>query len=257
MYNRPRIIPCLTITNNDLVKTIQFKNPRYIGDPVNSVKIFNDKGVDELCILDITASKENKEPNYQLLQEIANEAFMPLSYGGGLKNLDQVKKIIKMGYEKVVFNTSFINNPDLIKETVEYLGSSGVVISIDVKKNVFGKYNVYINDGSQEIKKSLSEVIKQVEELNAGEIIINSITNDGMMEGYDLNLIKLVSESINVPVIAIGGAKDVNDLKKAIDVGAHAVAASSMFIYYGKQKAVLITVPNLNQFDHITKLGGL
>ena len=124
MYQRPRIIPCLTIQDNDLVKTIQFKNPRYIGDPVNSVKIFNDKGVDELCILDITVSKLNKEPNYQLLQEIANEAFMPLSYGGGLRTLDQVKQIIKMGYEKVVFNTSFIDNPQLIKDTVAFLGSS-------------------------------------------------------------------------------------------------------------------------------------
>ena len=243
MYQRPRIIPCLTIQDNDLVKTIQFKNPRYIGDPVNSVKIFNDKGVDELCILDITASKLNKEPNYQLLQEIANEAFMPLSYGGGLKTLDQVKRIIKMGYEKVVFNTSFINNPLLIKDTVAFLGSSGVVISIDVKKNLLGKYVVYINDGSQEVKMSLIEVIKLVEYLSAGEIIVNSITNDGMMEGYDLNLIKLISESVSVPVIAIGGARDVSDLKKAIDNGAHAVAASSMFIYYGKQKAVLITIP--------------
>lgn len=248
MYQRPRIIPCLTIQDNDLVKTIQFKNPRYIGDPVNSVKIFNDKGVDELCILDITASKLNKEPNYQLLQEIANEAFMPLSYGGGLKTLDQVKRIIKMGYEKVVFNTSFINNPQLIKETVAFLGSSGVVISIDVKKNMFGKYTAYTNDGSQEVKKNLIEVIKLVEELNAGEIIINSITNDGIMEGYDLNLIKQVCESINIPVIAIGGAKGVSDLKKAIEVGAHSVAASSMFIYYGKQKAVLITIPDLDLF---------
>lgn len=248
MYQRPRIIPCLTIQDNDLVKTIQFKNPRYIGDPVNSVKIFNDKGVDELCILDITASKLNKEPNFQLLQEIANEAFMPLSYGGGLKTLDHVKRIIKMGYEKVVFNTSFINDPQLIKDTVSFLGSSGVVISIDVKKNMFGKYVVYINDGSQEVKMSLIDVIKLVEDLDAGEIIINSITNDGMMEGYDLNLIRLVSESVSVPVIAIGGAKDVSDLKKAIENGAHAVAASSMFIYYGKQKAVLITY-NFGEFD--------
>ncbi|HCT63598.1 MAG TPA: imidazole glycerol phosphate synthase subunit HisF [Erysipelotrichaceae bacterium] len=248
MYQRPRIIPCLTIQDNDLVKTTQFKNPRYIGDPVNSVKIFNDKGVDELCILDINASKQNKEPNYQLLQEIANEAFMPLSYGGGLKTLDQVKRIIKMGYEKVVFNTSFIIDSQLIKDTVNFLGSSGVVISIDVKKNMFGKYVVYINDGSQEVKMSLIDVIKLVEDLDAGEIIINSITNDGMMEGYDLSLIKLVSESVSVPVIAIGGAKDVSDLKKAIENGAHAVAASSMFIYYGKQKAVLITVPELSQF---------
>ena len=251
MYQRPRIIPCLTIQENDLVKTIQFKNPRYIGDPVNSVKIFNDKGVDELCILDITASKQNKEPNFQLLQEIANEAFMPLSYGGGLRTLDQVKRIIKMGYEKVVFNTSFINNPQLIKDTVAFLGSSGVVISIDVKKNMFGKYVVYFNDGSQEVKMSLVDVIKLVEEFDAGEIIINSITNDGMMEGYDLSLIKLVSESVSVPVIAIGGARNVSDLKKAIQSGAHAVAASSMFIYYGRQKAVLITVPELSQFEAI------
>ena len=162
-------------------------------------------------------------------------------FRSGLRTLEQVKRIIKMGYEKVVFNTSFINNPQLIKDTVVFLGSSGVVISIDVKKNMFGKYVVYINDGSQEVKMSLVDVIKLVEKFDAGEIIINSITNDGMMEGYDLNLIKLVSESVSVPVIAIGGARDVSDLNKAIENGAHAVAASSMFIYYGKQKAVLVS----------------
>lgn len=246
MFLRPRIIPVLSIQDGDLVKTIQFENPRYIGDPINTVKIFNDKGADELCILDITASKEKKIPNFRLLEEIANEAFMPLSYGGGLTTLDQVKKIIRMGYEKVIFNSSFFTNSKLISDTVDYLGSSGVVISLDVKKDLVGNYKFYLFDGTQRSNFSISDVINRLQELNVGEVILNSINHDGMMDGYDFGLLELFGQSINVPLILLGGAKDVNDFRNAKMKGADSVAASSMFIFYGLKKAVLISYPDAN-----------
>jgi imidazole glycerol-phosphate synthase subunit HisF len=243
MFIRPRLIPVLSIMNDDLVKTTQFSNPRYLGDPVNAVKIFNGKMVDELCILDITASKEEKEPNFALLRDIAAQAFMPLSYGGGLTSMEQVKQIIQMGYEKVVFNSSLFHNPSLIKDAVSFLGSSGVVASIDVRK---GKnlYNVYTKSGTKKYDHSLEETIEYVQQLGVGEIIINSIDNEGMMNGYDEELIKITSILSRVPVIANGGAGEPNHFRDAIQAGAQASAASSFFVFYGKQKTVLITHPS-------------
>ncbi|MCY1151252.1 MAG: AglZ/HisF2 family acetamidino modification protein [Sphaerochaetaceae bacterium] len=245
MYSRPRIIPCLTMINRGLVKTVKFKNPRYLGDPINTVKIFNGKYVDELCILDITASKEKKSPDFEYLKEIASEAFMPLSYGGGITSIDEIEKLFYMGYEKVILNTSIINNPKLIKEAVRIAGSQSIVASIDIKKDLLSKYNCYISDGQIRIKESPQELVKKVEDLGVGEILINSISNDGMMKGYDVELVNLISTSVQIPVIACGGAKDIYDIKKVLEDGsAHAAAAGSMFFYYGKQKAVLITVPS-------------
>ena len=243
MFIRPRLIPVLSIINDDLVKTTQFSNPRYLGDPVNAVKIFNGKMVDELCILDISASKEEKEPNFDLLRDIAAQAFMPLSYGGGLTTMKQVKQIIQMGYEKVVFNTSLLSNPSLIKDAVSFLGSSGVVAAIDVRKE-HNRYNVYSKSGTDKFDSSLEEIIEYVQQLGVGEIIINSIDNDGMMTGYDVELIKIVSSLAHVPVIANGGAGEISHFKNAIQAGAQAAAASSFFVYYGKQKTVLITHPS-------------
>lgn len=241
MYNKPRVIPVLTIQGNDLVKTIQFKNPRYIGDPVNSVKIFNDKGADELCILDIVASKENKEPNFRLLEEIANEAFMPLSYGGGLNNIDQIKRVINLGYEKVVINSAFFRNELFIRDAVDLLGSSGVVLSLDCKKDFFGKYQIYSQGGTRLMSMTVEEAIKKAEDLNIGEVILSSIHNDGRRAGYDLDLLKIISSKINVPIIMNSGANTTDDFNLAIKAGAHAVAASSMFIFYGSKNAVLIS----------------
>lgn len=244
MYNRPRIIPVLLIDNQDLVKTVNFKSPTYLGDPINAVKIFNIKGIDELSILDISATKNNKEPDWDLLKDIASQAFMPLSYGGGIKNIEQIKQLFKIGYEKVVINSSFVENPSLIKEASNYAGSQSVVVSIDAKL-VNDEYKAVINDGSKIIEKSPVELAKEAEKLGAGEIFINSIDKDGMMNGYDIELVKQVSEAVNIPVIACGGAGGVKDLKEVLSqTKAHAAAGGSMFVYYGRLKAVLIQAPS-------------
>lgn len=250
MYFRPRVIPCLSITaEHDLVKTTKFSNPRYLGDPINAVKIFNDKGVDELCILDITASKIGNGPDFDYIKDIASEAFMPLSYGGGITNIEQIKKIFHMGYEKVIINTAFYQNPKLITEAANLAGSQSIVVSIDVKNEMLGRKKCYVCGGTEKTGKDPIEMVKLAERLGAGEILINSITNDGTMKGYDIKLISNVVEAVNVPVIACGGAGMVQDLKKALNEGnAHAVAASSLFVYYGSEKAVLINMPNEEEF---------
>ena len=248
MLNRPRIIPVLTIIDEDLVKTTQFKKPRYLGDPINAVKIFNEKQVDELCILDIGVTKNQSTINFNLLEKITSQAFMPLSYGGGIKTFEEVKRLFRLGFEKIVFNTSFNENPLLIKQAVDYAGSSSVVLAIDVKKGITGKYSLFTDSGSKKIRDSLEMYIKLGIEYGVGEILVNDINRDGMMNGYDLDLIKQITSSVNVPVIACGGAKDINDLKEALHLaGASAVAAGSLFVYYGSQKAVLINFPTESQ----------
>jgi cyclase len=235
----------LLINERDLVKTIKFKAQRYLGDPVNAVKIFNNKGVDELTILDITATKEKKEPNFELLREIATEAFMPLSYGGGITNLEQIQRLFSIGYEKVILNTALIENPELVEAAIEYAGSQSIVASIDAKKDIFGKYLCYTHDGQEKTTFSPTALAKYVAEMGVGEILLNSINNDGEMNGYDLKLISDVCNIVKIPVIACGGASNINDLKEVLEKGhAHAAAAGSMFVYYGKQKAVLITAPS-------------
>lgn len=252
MYCRPRLIPCLTMINRGLVKTTKFNNPIYIGDPINTVKIFNGKGVDELCILDIRATAEKKAPDFAYLKDIASEAFMPLSYGGGITNIYEIEKLFYIGYEKAIINTSFITNPSLIKEAVCFAGSQSIVVSIDVKDQLFGRKACFISNGNFKIKESPVELAKRAEELGAAEILLTSMTYDGMMSGYDIDLVKQVSEAVKIPVIAAGGARDIYDFKKVIDEGgAHAAAASSMFIYYGKRKAVLITVPSEKELFEI------
>lgn len=243
MFQRPRIIPCLTMIDRGLVKTTQFKKPRYLGDPVNSVKIFNGKGVDELCILDIRATANGKSPDFEYLKDIASEAFMPLSYGGGITKLSEIEKLFYIGYEKVIINTALIEGPELIKEAAQFAGNQSIVASIDVKTDLFGRRHVYTRSGEMKAKYSPIELAKFAESLGAGEILLNSISNDGMMKGYDLDLIKEISNAVEIPVVACGGAKDATDLKLALDAGAHGVAAGSMFVYYGKQKAVLINMP--------------
>lgn len=244
MYNRPRIIPVLLIDNQDLVKTVQFKSPTYLGEPINAVKIFNIKGIDELSILDIGATKNNLEPDFDLLKDIASQAFMPLSYGGGIKNIEQIKQLFKIGYEKVVINSTFFSNPDLITKAANYAGSQSVVVSIDAKK-IDNQYKCVINDGTKIIDISPIEAAIKAEKAGAGEIFLNSIDNDGMMQGYDLELVKSITEVVDVPVIACGGASGIKDLKEVIqNAGAHAAAGGSMFVYYGRLKAVLITAPS-------------
>lgn len=244
MFSRPRIIPTLLIDDRDLIKTVQFGKRTYLGDPVNAVKIFNRKGIDELSILDIGASRNQREPDYEILKDIASEAFMPLSYGGGITTLDQVHELLKIGYEKVVLNTALVRNPELITKSADQFGSQSIVASIDAKR-VNSEYRCFISDGMEETKWNPVDLAREAERLGAGEIIINSIDNDGMMKGYDIELVKAVSDVVSIPVIAIGGAGGINDLKCVLNEGhAHAAAGGSMFVYYGRLKAVLITAPS-------------
>lgn len=243
MFNRPRIIPVLLIDDRDLIKTINFKKPTYLGDPVNALKIFNRKGIDEMAVLDISASKKGLEPDFELLTDMASEAFMPLSYGGGIKTLDQVRKLLAIGYEKVVLNTSLVEDEQLVKDAVALAGSQSVVASIDAKI-VNGQYKCVICDGTKVIDMSPVELAKHAEELGVGEIFLNSIDRDGVMEGYDIDLVNQVVNAVDIPVTACGGAGGISDLKDVIENGhAHAAAGGSMFVYYGRLKAVLITAP--------------
>lgn len=244
MFNRPRIIPVLLMDDRDLIKTINFKQRTYLGDPVNAVKIFNRKGIDELAILDIGATKNNREPDFEILKDIASEAFMPLACGGGITTVDQVHELLAIGYEKVIINTGLIRNPQLIKKSAELFGSQSIVASIDAIK-VNGTYKCAIADGTEIIEKTPVQLAIEAANLGAGEIIINSIDRDGMMQGYDIELIRDVVDSVKVPVVALGGAGGIRDLKKVLDQGhAHAAAGGSMFVYYGRLKAVLITAPS-------------
>lgn len=244
MLIRPRIIPVLLIDDGDLVKTRRFADPVYLGDPVNAVKIFNIKNVDEMAILDISASRLGKEPDYGLLEDIASQAFMPLSYGGGIVSADQALKLLSIGYEKVILNTALVETPSLIEEVSSRVGSQSVVASIDAVRKGDG-YACAIEDGTRMVDISPVELAKRAESLGAGEIIINSVDEDGMMQGYDEELVKSVSSAVSIPVIACGGAASLDDLKRALtECDAHAVAAGSLFVFYGKLKAVLITFPH-------------
>lgn len=244
MFTRPRIIPVLLYDDRDLIKTINFKDRTYLGDPVNAVKIFNRKGIDELSVLDIGATKNHREPDFELLKDIASEAFMPLSCGGGITNLKQVQELLAIGYEKVVINSELVRNPKLITESAEAFGSQSIVASIDAKI-IKGRYHCVINDGQEVTDKVPVELAREAERLGAGEIIINSVDRDGMMQGYDIELVRSVADAVKIPVTAIGGAGGIADLKKVLDEGhAHAAAGGSMFVYYGRLKAVLITAPS-------------
>ena len=244
MYKKPRLIPCLLIQDGALVKTVNFKKGRYIGDPINAVKIFNEEEADELCLLDISSHK-NRCVNFDLLEEIAGEAFMPLSYGGYINSLDDVKRLIRTGFEKVIFNTALVKNQKLVMDAVQYAGSQSVVASVDYKRTMFGKEECFIECGKTRINEDLINYIHKIEKLGVGEILINSINNDGMMKGYDIDTIKKVTNDTLLPVICCGGAGSIKDMVGAIKDGkAHAVAAGSMFVYYGSRKAVLINYPS-------------
>lgn len=243
MFKRPRIIPTLLIDDRDLIKTIQFGKRTYLGDPVNAVKIFNRKGIDELSILDIGASKNQRVPDFEILKDIASEAFMPLSYGGGIRTLEQIHDLLAIGYEKVVINTALIEEPELIAQAAERFGSQSIVASIDANR-IEGEYSCFIKDGLEKVDVNPFELAKRAEALGAGEIIINSMDRDGTMSGYDLDLVRGVSDAVKVPVVAIGGAGGIEDLRAVIQEGhAHAAAGGSMFVFYGRLKAVLITAP--------------
>lgn len=250
---RIRVIPVLLLKGNGLYKTVKFRNPQYIGDPMNVVRIFNEKEVDELCFLDISATSAKKEINYKIISEIASECFMPLSYGGGIHSMDQIKKLFNIGVEKVIINSAAHTNTSLISEASAHFGSQSIVGCIDIKKNFLGKYEVHIESGEKNTRKNPVDFAKELQEMGAGEILVNSIDRDGTMKGYDIELVKKISTSLKVPVIACGGAGSIEDLSIVIKEGsANAVAAGSMFVFHGKHKAVLISYPSQIEIKKIS-----
>ena len=243
MYSRPRLIPCLLLSDGNLVKTRKFKEPTYLGDPINAVKIFSEKCVDELCVQDIEASKNGRGPDFELLAEIATEAFMPLSYGGGITTLEQARRLFHIGFEKVILNTAWHHNPALLTEISKTFGAQSVIASIDVKLDMLRRARCYCRGGTEPVDGAAAELAKRAEELGAGEILLNSVDRDGGMQGYDLKLIQSVAGAVGIPLIACGGAGGAQDMKAALGAGAHAAAAGSMYVFYGQRRAVLIHVP--------------
>ena len=246
-----RVIPVLLIQDKGLVKIIKFKNSSYVGDPINAIRIFNEKEVDELIVLDIDASKNNKEPDYDLISEFAGECFMPLCYGGGVKTLKQAQKIFSLGIEKICIQSSALEDIKFVKEMSRKFGSQSIVVSVDIKKNWTGKYCLYSSKDNKITKKSWSEQIDKSIKNGAGEIILNCVDRDGTLQGMDINLISNASQKIKVPFIAVGGVSSLNDIKLAIDNGANAVGAGAFFVYQGKHRAVLITYPKYSQLEEL------
>ena len=240
---RVRVMPCLLLRQSKLVKTVKFENPDYIGDPINAVKIYNDKEVDELIFLDITATVEKKDPPFKIISEIASECFMPYTYGGGIHSLEDMRRIFNLGVEKIAINSQAVESPDFIRRAAKEFGNQSIVASIDVKRKLIGKYEVFTKSGTNPTGLGPVEHAKRMEEMGAGEILLTSIDRDGTWEGYDLDLIKTVAEAVNVPLIVCGGAGSIEDFRKAVDAGASACAAGSMVVYQAKNRGVLINFP--------------
>jgi cyclase len=238
---RRRIIPALLMRDGGLVKTVKFSKERYIGDPINAVKIFNEKEVDELCLLDIGATIEGRPPAYSEINEIVSEAFMPIGYGGGIQTMDHIERLFKIGVEKVIMNTAAFENESLVKDAANLFGNQSIVISIDIKKEICGQYKVFTRSGKSKQKIDMISAVKKMQDLGAGEIILNNIDRDGTMQGYDLDPIDEVSKALEVPLVALGGAGSIDDFVAAVQHGAAAVSAGSMFVYQGVHKAVLIS----------------
>ena len=237
----------LLLKGRGFVKTVKFDNPKYLGDPINIVRIFNEKEVPEMVVLDINATREGRDPNYDFLSNIAGDCFMPLSYGGGLSRLDQIIKVLSIGFEKVVLNAASVENPGLIKEASDLFGSQSIVVCMDIRKSMFGKHEVYIRNGGTATKMNPVDHAKNVERMGAGEIIVNSIDRDGTMIGYDVDLISKVSRNVSIPVLASGGAGNLDHFREAVETGgASALVAGSMFVFHGKHRAVLINYPETN-----------
>jgi cyclase len=246
---KTRVIPTLLLRGAGLVKTNRFSDPKYVGDPVNAIRIFNDKEVDELMLLDINATREGREPPFSIIEEVASECFMPLAYGGGIRTVEHVRRILKLGVEKVVFNSAAWRNPEVLTEASRRFGAQAIVASIDVRRKMFGRYEVYVENGHTATGVDPVEYARRMESCGAGEILLGSIDRDGLMQGYDIELISRVSRAVGVPVIASGGAGSVADFKAAVAGGADAVAAGAMFVFHGPRRAVLITYPNRRELE--------
>lgn len=239
-----RVIPCLLWKGSGLVKTVRFKNPKYIGDPTNAIRIFNEKEVDELMLLDIEASVKGSRPNMELIKRIASECFMPLCYGGGIRSIEDISEVLAAGVEKVSLNSIALEDPQFVKLAAQTFGSSTIVVCIDYKKSLLGGQHVYSKSGTVKSKLNPVAFAQMMEEMGAGEIVLNSIDRDGMMTGYDLDLLSKVTEKISIPVIALGGAGNLSHMSEAVrKSGVSALAAGSMFVFQGPHRAVLISYP--------------
>lgn len=250
----PRIIPCLLVHNKGLVKTIKFKDPKYVGDPINAVKIFNEKEADELIVLDIDATRENREPDYKMIENLARECRMPLCYGGGIKTAEQAQRIFNLGVEKIAISSIAIENEKIIKEIASQVGNQSVVVVLDVKKKLFGGYDVYTNNGKNKTKVDLIKFVEEIQELGIGEIVLNSIDHDGEMKGYDFHLIEMLRPLIHVPLTVLGGAGSLDDVGQLIKkYGIIGASAGSLFVFKGKYRAVLISYPNEDEKNTLIK----
>jgi cyclase len=250
---RPRVMPCLLISDSLLVKPRAFKNPAYIGDPLNAIRIFNDKEVDELIVLDIDATVLHQEPRYDLIKSIARSCFMPLCYGGGINKLEQATAIFNSGVEKIAINAGLYNHPGLVSQIAKIYGSQSIVASIKKKKNFWKKDAAYINHGTVAVKEELVSYVKRIENEGAGEILLTSVEKEGTWTGYDTDLIHKISSIVKIPVIANGGAGSVDDFRQAYQAGASAFAAGSMFVYIKKNMGVLISFPYQKELDSMFK----
>jgi cyclase len=248
---RPRIIPCLLIQNGGLVKTVRFGDPKYVGDPINAVRIFNEKEVDELIVLDIDATRLGREPDYQLIYHLATECRMPLCYGGGVKSADQIERIVGLGVEKVAISAAAVENPELITQAAKRVGSQSVVVVIDVKKSgVLRKYEVVTHNATRRTGLNPAEWAQKVQALGVGEIVLNSVDRDGEMKGYDLDVIDQIRAVISVPLTVLGGAGSLADVQSLVHrYGIIGAAAGSLFVFKGKYRAVLINYPSRSERD--------
>ena len=245
---RSRIIPCLLLHNKGLTKTEKFNTGKYIGDPINAVRIFNEKEVDELMFIDIDKTIQSKDPDFELIQKIADESRMPICYGGGIKNSSQAKRIIEMGIEKIAISSIFFETPEVINEMASIIGAQSVIVVLDVKKKIFGNdYNVFTHNGTKK-QGSLKSILNDLENYHYGELVINSIDLDGSQSGYDISLAELCRGSIDKPLTILGGASSLDNIRSLIKrfkvIGA---AAGSLFVFKGKYKAVLINYPSFSE----------
>lgn len=252
---RPRIIPCLLVHKGGLVKTVSFKAPKYVGDPINAVKIFNEKEADELVVLDIDATTNNADPNYRMIANLAAECRMPLCYGGGIKTSEQAKHIISLGVEKVAISSAAVNNPKLIQSIADEIGRQSLVVVLDVKRRLLGfDYDVITHNAKKNTKRSVFDLARKVEEAGAGELVINSIDRDGQMKGYDLVLAEKIRQAVRIPMTILGGAGALSDLEALIHAcGVIGASAGSLFVFKGIYKAVLINYPTLSQRDELIR----
>jgi cyclase len=240
---RPRVIPVLLLKEGLLHKPVRFKAPKYVGDPRVAVKIFNDKGADELVLIDMMATVERREPDYELIKEIATESFMPIAYGGGVHSYDQAARILELGVEKIVLNTALADNPDLSEQIAKVFGAQSVIGCLDCRKSLLGGYSAYVSAGRRRMAGKPEKIARRIVERGVGEIVLQSIDREGVGQGYDLALTRRVAAAVDVPVIALGGAGKVEHFREAVDAGAAAAAAGSMFVFTGPHRAVLITYP--------------